>query len=292
MTSTLTPTVVENRYDILFLFDVEQGNPNGDPDQGNTPRLETETGHALMTDVCIKRKIRNVIAELLRPNTPGFDLYVRSDRALQESREIALANVDPSDPRLNTNEGRAQIMCEACVDVRMFGAALGITKSKSPCNSVCGPVQVGMARSFDPVSPQNHAITRMAREDTKEKESKMNQQMGSKSILPYALFGVKIFINPTRAKATGLTEEDVEILKEALKTMFHHDMSATRGFISPRLCVAFKHESIYGNANASDLFSRVLVQKKVEGYPASYGDYDITMNTDNLPEGVTLERWI
>lgn len=291
MTTTLTPAIVENRYDILFLFDVENGNPNGDPDQGNTPRIETETGHGLVTDVCIKRKIRNVINELIRPGAPGYDLYVRADRALQESREIALDNIDASDPRLETPEGRAQIMCEACVDIRMFGAALGITKADKPCKSVTGPIQIGMARTIDPVVTQEHSITRMAREKTDEKESKMNQQFGSKAILPYALFAVKIFINPSRAKATGLTTEDVEVFQKALKTMFMHDMSAIRGFISPRLCVAFKHDSAYGNAPAHELFDMIQVTKKVEGYPTSYADYEVIVGEREIP-GVTMERWI
>lgn len=300
---TLMAPVVENRYDIIFLFDIENGNPNGDPDMGNTPRVETDSGHIVMTDVCLKRKIRNAIFDILKPSTPGFDLYVRADRALQESRELALDNVDPSDPRLKTQEGRSKIMCETCVDIRMFGAALGISKSddesddgsKKParsCNNITGPIQVGMARTFDPAPFQEHTITRMAQESTEKKEAKKNRQFGSKAVVPYALFGVKIFINPTRAKITGLTEEDLDIFKNALQIMFSNDMSSTRGFMSPRMCVAFKHELPYGNAHAHNLFDRLKVQKTVDGNPLSYNDYKVTLDEKNLPEGVEIEHWI
>lgn len=281
------PPVINNRYDIFLLFDVENGNPNGDPDNSSYPRIENETGHGLMTDACIKRKIRNVIFDVLRPNTPGFDLYVRHDRALEESREIALAP-HKDDPRLKDDKQRALLICERCVDIRMFGAALGITNSADI--NLLGPIQISMARTFDEVSPQSHTITRMARD--KASDDKSNRQIGSKTVLPYALFGVKIFINPNQAKNTGLTQDDVELFKEALQHMFRHDMSSMRGLISPRLCVAFKHESSLGNAHAHTLFERVSVTKKVEGFPASYGDYDVTVNEDDLPRGITLERWI
>ncbi len=294
-------TPIANRYDFVYLFDVQNGNPNGDPDAGNAPRIDPETGHGFVSDVCLKRKIRNFIclAKGTADGNPdsGYDIYVKEKAVLNNQHGRAYENLD-LDPKVKgakraENVDRARRwMCETFFDVRMFGAVMSTDVN---CGQVRGPVQFAFATSADPIVPLEQSVTRMAVTTEKEAESQSgdNRTMGRKSIVPYALYRAHGFVSPQLASQTGFSEEDLSLLKQSLAMMFEHDRSAARGQMAAQACIAFRHESALGNAPAHKLFERVTVTKKDAGKPArSIGDYDIEIDESGLPSGVTVERWV
>lgn len=288
---------IKNRYDFVILFDVENGNPNGDPDAGNAPRIDPETGLGLVTDVCLKRKIRNYV-EMVKENDPAYRIYIKSGVPLNRSDAEALtalevdkdlAKVKKSDPDLDIK--LRDWMCSHFYDIRTFGAVMTtFVKNKLNCGQVRGPVQLGFARSVDPIAPQEVTITRVAI-TTEEDAEKKGTEMGNKQIVPYGLYRAEGFVSANLArKVTGFSEEDLELLWEALLNMFENDHAAARGKMVLRELIIFKHDSELGNAPSYKLFDAVTVQRK-EGVlvPRSYKDYVVTV-ADTLPEGVHCQR--
>lgn len=288
---------IKNRYDFVILFDVENGNPNGDPDAGNAPRIDPETGLGLVTDVCLKRKIRNYV-EMVKENDPAYRIYIKSGVPLNRSDAEALTalEVDKDLAKAKKNDPNLDIklrdwMCSHFYDVRTFGAVMTtFVKNKLNCGQVRGPVQLGFARSVDPIAPQEITITRVAI-TTEEDAEKKGTEMGNKQIVPYGLYRAEGFVSANLArKVTGFSEEDLELLWEALLNMFENDHAAARGKMVMRELIIFKHDSELGNAPSYKLFDAVTVQRK-EGVlvPRSYKDYVVTV-ADTLPEGVHCQR--
>jgi len=284
---------VDRRYDFALLFDVKNGNPNGDPDAGNAPRIDPETGHGLVTDVCLKRKIRNFICLVKGSNgqlEPSYDIYVK-ERAilnLQHQRAHEALGLKDYDGKDKTDRARAW-MCQTFFDIRMFGAVMTLGVN---CGQVRGPVQLAFARSVEPILALEQSITRMAVATEREAEEQAKKQegaartMGRKDIVPYGLYEAHGFVNPYLAADTGFSKEDLELLWQALKMMFEHDRSAARGEMASRKLVVFEHESMLGNAPAHALFQRIDVRRKDQTRPArSFEDYEITVKTDNMPAG-------
>lgn len=289
---------IQNRYDFVLLFDVKDGNPNGDPDAGNLPRVDAETGMGLVTDVCLKRKIRNYVG-LAKGEQPPFEIYVKEKAVLNNQHKrayegIGAADVLEGDDKKRkggdkVNEARAW-MCKNFFDVRTFGAVMSTGVN---CGQVRGPVQLTFARSVDPVVALEHSITRMAvaTEAEAEKQGGDNRTMGRKFTVPYGLYVAHGFISAPLAEQTGFGEEDLALLWEALANMFEHDRSAARGEMATRGLYVFKHESKMGNAHAHDLFKRIRPQlKSGVTVPRSFEDYDILVDDTNLPNGITLTR--
>lgn len=279
-----------NRYDFVLLFDVKDGNPNGDPDAGNLPRMDAETGNGLMTDVSLKRKVRN-FAQLAKGNERGYDIFVKEKAVLNTL--IDQAHEQPEVLAKEKGEKTAaarDYMCKRFFDVRTFGAVMSTGKN---AGQVRGPVQLTFARSIDPIIAQEHTITRMAvtTEADAEKQDGDNRTMGRKHTVPYGLYMAHGFVSSFLAKQTGFSEGDLELLWQALAEMFEHDRSAARGEMTTRGLFVFKHESELGNAPAHSLFERVQAKLK-EGVavPRNFTDYDLTVNEAALPSGVTLIR--
>ena len=292
------------RYDFVFLFDVRNGNPNGDPDAGNAPRIDPETGHGLVSDVCLKRKIRNYIA--LRQNADGepkdgYDIYVAERAILNQQHERAYkalaerGEIDPKKPQPGDEDKARQWMCQTFFDVRMFGAVMSTGVN---AGQVRGPVQLTFSSSIDPIVSLEQSITRMAvttekeADDQNKKQSGQRRTMGRKEIIPYALYRCHGFINPFLAKQTGFSKEDLDLLWEALKNMFEHDRSAARGEMAAQKLFVFEHASPLGNAPAHRLFDRVQVRRKnADAPPRAFSDYHIDpAPLRDLPEGVTLHE--
>lgn len=276
---------IENRYEFVMLFDVENGNPNGDPDAGNMPRIDPETSYGIVTDVCLKRKVRDYVA-LVKEEEPGYQIYVRDGVALNSQHERAYKKygIEPSKnlPKdVETAEKLTGFMCENFYDVRTFGAVMTTSVN---CGQVRGPVQINFAKSIDPVVTQELTITRVA--VTKEGEDKVHE-MGSKHIIPYGLYRVEGYISANLAKkVTGFSDEDLELFWEALINLFEHDHSAARGKMVTRKLFVFKHQTVLGCAPSHLLFERVSV-KNLSGKPArAFTDYEVSVNTENLPKGV------
>ncbi len=282
---------MNNRYDFIFLFDIKDGNPNGDPDAGNLPRLDAESGHGLVTDVCLKRKIRNFVS-LTKADAAGYDIYVREKAVLNQQHARAYTALEKKSEKGKEEQGVRDWMCKNFYDIRSFGAVM---TTEVNCGQVRGPIQFAFARSIDRIFSAEHAVTRCA--VTTERESVAqdggNRTMGRKFTVPYALYRSHGFINPFLAKQTGFSDDDLELLKASLRQMFDFDRSAARGLMAPRRCIAFKHASALGNAAAHKLFDLVTV-KKNDGVdaPRQYTDYTVTIDTANLPAGVTVEEWI
>ena len=288
---------IKNRYDFVILFDVENGNPNGDPDAGNMPRIDPETGYGLVTDVCLKRKIRNYV-ETVKENDENYRIYIkdtvplnRSDadaiKALGISEDLKAAK--KSDPDIDRR--LRNYMCEHYYDIRTFGAVMTtFVKGALNCGQVRGPVQLSFARSVDTIIPQEVTITRVAITTEADAEKK-GTEMGRKYIVPYALYRAEGYVSANLArKTTGFSEDDLQLLWEAILNMFENDHSAARGKMAVRELIVFKHSSELGNAPAYKLFDAVTVQRKDPTPPArSYRDYTVTVS-DALPEGVTCER--
>jgi len=288
-------TNVHNRYDFVLLFDVQDGNPNGDPDAGNMPRFDPETGQGLVTDVALKRKIRNFVALSQadsdgRPNA-GYRIYVQEGAILNRLHEEAYKSLglEPKAKKAKDNKEKAQArMCETFFDVRTFGAVM--STGDADAGQVRGPVQLTFARSIDPVFARDFAITRMA--VTNEKDAEKERTIGRKHQVAYGLYRAHGFISPSLADKTGFSEADLAILKRALKDMFEHDRSAARGLMTTRRVIAFRHESKLGNASASALFDRVRVARRDPASSArAWSDYEVSVDESDLPAGIAIEEW-
>ena len=293
---------IKNRYDFVILFDVENGNPNGDPDAGNMPRIDPETGYGLVTDVCLKRKIRNYV-EMLKEDAPDADnyrIYVKEGVPLNRSDAEALEHngLTPKDDLKKAKKSDPEIdrklrdyMCANFYDIRTFGAVMTtFVKGALNCGQVRGPVQLSFARSVDPIVPQEVTITRVAITTEADAEKK-NSEMGNKHIVPYGLYRAEGYVSANLArKTTGFSEEDLQLLWQAILNMFENDHSAARGKMAVRELIVFKHATELGNAPAYKLFDSVTVERKDRSKPArSYSDYTVTV-AETLPEGVTCER--
>jgi len=310
-----------NRYDFVVLFDVANGNPNGDPDAGNMPRLDPETNHGLVSDVCMKRKVRNFI-ELAKADELGAGIYVREGSVLNDTHREAYKALRPDNPKISKesklnpqNDDEAKFvrdfMCRNFFDVRTFGAVMSTGIN---CGQVRGPVQFSFAQSVEPIVPLEISITRMAATNEKEKAERQqgddgnerteNRTMGRKHIVPYGLYRAHGFVSAKLSEKTGFSDSDLDLLFEAISNMFEHDRSAARGEMAVRKLIVFKHECALGNAPAHTLFERVKVGRNIDGLfravndpgldnrsPARcFGDYKVEIDKLNLPEGVTLEE--
>ncbi|MDO4291662.1 MAG: type I-C CRISPR-associated protein Cas7/Csd2 [Eubacteriales bacterium] len=292
---------IKNRYEFVILFDVENGNPNGDPDAGNLPRIDPESGYGLVTDVCLKRKIRNYV-QAVKEEQEGFQIYIKEDVPLNRSDGLAcryvgtdekgLKDAKKSDPDIDLKI--RDFMCRNFFDIRTFGAVMTtFVKAALNCGQVRGPVQLGFARSIDPIVSQEVTITRVAITTEKDAEGKQTE-MGRKNIVPYALYRTEGFISANLArKVTGFSEEDLELLWEAIINMFEIDHSAARGKMSVRELIVFKHSKELGDCPAYKLFDAVKIRKK-EGveYPRAYSDYEVAVDSSAIPETVEMTRKI
>ncbi len=289
---------LNNRYDFALLFDVKDGNPNGDPDAGNLPRLDAETGEGLMTDVALKRKVRNFVG-LVKGEQPPYEIYIKEKAILNKTHERAYEGIGKSELLKGddkkrkgsdaVNEARAW-MCKNFYDVRTFGAVMSTGVN---CGQVRGPVQLTFARSIDPIVALEHSITRMAvtTEAEAEKQDGDNRTMGRKHTVPYGLYVAHGFVSSFLAKQTGFSEDDLQLFWQALGQMFEHDRSAARGEMSTRGLYVFKHDSELGNAPAHTLFDRIRPKlKDGVSVPRSFTDYDVSVNEADIPKGVTLIR--
>ena len=294
--------IIKNRYEFVILFDVENGNPNGDPDAGNMPRVDPETGLGLVTDVCLKRKIRNYI-ETVKEDEPGYRIYIRDNVPLNRSDNEAYLALNVTDKNIKEKKKEdpeldkkiRDWMCGNFFDIRTFGAVMTtFVKSALNCGQVRGPVQLGFARSIEPVIPQEVTITRVAITTEADAEKK-GTEMGRKYIIPYGLYRCEGYISANLArKTTGFTEDDLELLWNAILNMFELDHSAARGKMAVRELIVFKHDSELGCAPAYKLFESVrVVRKEDDGTPArSYSDYLVTVDETSLPSGITCTRMV
>lgn len=282
---------LKNRIDFVYIFDVQDGNPNGDPDAGNLPRMDAETGMGLVTDVCLKRKVRNYV-QIAKGCTEGYDIFIKEkavlnnliDAAHEEERVKQAAEKD------KTAEARA-VMCRKYYDIRAFGAVMSTGKN---AGQVRGPIQLTFARSVNTIAAMEHSITRMAvaKEEDAKKQKGDNRTMGRKATIPYGLYVGHGFVSANLAQQTGFSEEDLALFWEALKNMFDVDRSAARGLMSARKLIVFKHESVLGNAPANRLFDLVNVEKICDGAPRKFADYKVIIDKDSIPGGITLEELI
>lgn len=280
---------LKNRIDFVYIFDVQDGNPNGDPDAGNLPRVDAETGMGIVTDVCIKRKVRNYV-QVAKGLANGYDIFVKEKAVL--NNEIDKAH-DDAKVKVAQNKIAAarQYMCEHYYDIRTFGAVMSTGKN---AGQVRGPIQLTFARSVNPVATSEHSITRIAVATPKEAESQNgeNHTMGRKATIPYGLYVCHGFISANLAQQTGFTEDDLALFFDALKNMFDLDRSAARGLMSAQKLIVFRHASELGNAPANKLFDLVKVEKTTNDVPRSFKDYAVSINTSALPNGVTVEELI
>lgn len=288
---------LSNRYDFVLLFDVKDGNPNGDPDAGNLPRLDAESGHGLVTDVSLKRKVRNFVG-LVKGEQPPYEIYVKEKAILNKTHERAYVAIGAEGDLKGEGKKRKgsgdsvtrarDWMCANFFDVRSFGAVMSTGVN---CGQVRGPVQLTFARSIDPIIAQEHSITRMAvaTEAEAEEQGGDNRTMGRKHTVPYGLYMAHGFVSSFLAKQTGFSEEDLSLLWQALGQMFEHDRSAARGEMATRGLYVFKHDSDLGNAPAHALFERIRPKIKTDVMvPRSFGDYEITVDESEMPHGVQL----
>jgi len=281
---------VSNRYEFVLLFDVKDGNPNGDPDAGNLPRIDPETGNGLVTDVCLKRKVRNYVG-LVKGEEPPYEIYVKEKAVLNRAHERAYKKYDlkPESKKLPKKEEDAKKvtgwMCKNFFDIRSFGAVMS---TEVNAGQVRGPIQMGFARSVERIFTGEHSITRMA--VTKEEDLEKERTMGRKFTIPYGLYEAHGFISAPLAKQTGFSEEDLDLFWNALMNMFDHDRSAARGEMATRKLIVFKHDSALGNAPAHKLFDLVKVASAEgrEGPARTFSDYTVTIDRDNCPKGVEL----
>ena len=318
------PDPLTRRLDLVVLFDVANGNPNGDPDAGNMPRMDPETGHGLVTDVCLKRKIRNYV-ELTREGEAGQRIYVTEGAVLNEKHREAYVAQRPDDPKVakapkltpgSDDEARAirQFMCDTFFDIRTFG---GVLSTGINAGQVRGPVQFAFARSVEPVLPLEVSITRMAATSEKEKNERGEGEdesekrgdkrtMGRKHVIPYGLYRAHGYVSAALAPRTGFSQDDEDLLIEALRDMFEHDRSAARGEMATRKVIGFRHDGKFGNAPAHALFDRIKVWRNVGGETRTIGDqrldnlpparafsdYAVTIDHDGLPDGVEVIEFL
>ena len=293
---------IRNRYDFVILFDVENGNPNGDPDAGNMPRIDPETGLGLVTDVCLKRKIRNYV-DMVKEGEAGYQIYIQEKVPLNrmDKRAIEYVNLDPDDEKALKKAKKddpdldvklRDFMCRNFYDLRTFGAVMTtFVKANLNCGQVRGPVQLGFARSVDPIMPQEVTITRVAITTEADAENK-GTEMGRKYIVPYGLYRAEGFVSANLArKVTGFSEDDLSLLWQAIINMFENDHSAARGKMCVRELIVFKHDNELGNAPAHKLFDAVKVCRvNADTAPRSYSDYSVEVDMASLPAGVTCQR--
>lgn len=292
---------IKNRYEFVVLFDVENGNPNGDPDAGNMPRIDPESGYGLVTDVCLKRKIRNYV-DTVKEGEAGYRIYIKEDVPLNRSDneayihlgvdEKSIKELKKKDP--DADKKIRDFMCGNFFDIRTFGAVMTtFVKASLNCGQVRGPVQIGFARSIDPIVSQEVTITRVAITTEKDAENK-STEMGRKNIVPYALYRAEGYISANLArKVTGFSEEDLELLWDAILNMFEHDHSAARGKMAVRELIVFKHSKELGDCPAYRLFDAVEVTRKEDViYPRKYQDYEVEIHGEQIPETVEVTRMV
>lgn len=278
---------IKNRIDFVYIFDVQDGNPNGDPDAGNLPRVDAETGLGLVTDVCLKRKVRNYV-DVAKAGMSGYDIFIQEAAVLDNRvEEIYATDAVKKEKEKDKRKMTAKTaLCEKYYDIRSFGAVIA-TKDKQ--GQVRGPIQLTFARSVDPIFSHTHAITRMA--VTKEADKDKERTIGRKSTVPYGLYVAHGFISANLAKQTGFSDEDLTLFWSALENMFDNDRSAARGLMSARGLIVFEHSSELGNAPANKLFDRVKVVRKEDVVtPRGIDDYSITVDEENMPSGVSCNR--
>ena len=290
---------LNNRYDFVLIFDVRDGNPNGDPDAGNLPRVDAESGHGLVTDVALKRKVRNFVG-MVKSEEPPYEIYIKEKAVLNKTHERAYIEVGAGDELKGDDKKRKgsgatvdkarNWMCKNFYDIRTFGAVMSTGVN---CGQVRGPVQLTFARSVEPIVSLEHSITRMAvaTEAEAEKQQGDNRTMGRKHTVPYGIYVAHGFVSAFLAKQTGFSNDDLELLWQALEQMFEHDRSAARGEMSTRGLFVFKHDSELGNAHAHSLFDRITVRRK-EGVEVArnFTDYEVSIDQADMPLGVTLDR--
>lgn len=285
---------LDNRYEFVFLFDVKDGNPNGDPDAGNLPRVDAETGQGLVTDVCLKRKIRNYVG-MVKGEQPPYEIYVKEKAVLNRNHERAYIEYDLKleSKKLPKKEEDAKKvtgwMCTNFFDIRTFGAVMS---TEINAGQVRGPVQLNFARSVEPVVSAEHSITRMAvaTEKEAERQSGDNRTMGRKFTIPYGLYRCHGYVSANLAKQTGFGDDDLALLWESLVNMLDHDRSASRGEMSPCGLYVFKHESAIGNAPARKLFDLIEVNRVNDGPARSFKDYSVDIDESEMPAGVELQK--
>lgn len=282
---------LKNKIDFVYVFDVQDGNPNGDPDAGNLPRIDAETGEGLVTDVCIKRKVRNYVQVAKRTEEgqeEGYDIFIKEKAVLNDEIDKAHDDSEVKAAKDKTAAAR-KFMCKNYYDIRTFGAVMSTGKN---AGQVRGPIQITFARSADPIATAEHSITRVAVATPKEAENQKgeNHTMGRKATIPYGLYVCHGFISANLAKQTGFSEEDLKLFFEALKNMFDIDRSAARGLMSAQKLIVFRHDSELGNAPANKLFDLVHIKKTTGTAPRSFKDYEVTI--DKAPSGVTIEELI
>lgn len=283
---------LNNRIDFVYLFDVQDGNPNGDPDAGNLPRVDAETGEGLVTDVCLKRKVRNFV-QAAKNCAEGYDIFIKEkailNNLIEESDDAPEVKANKSKDK---TDARRAVMCKKYYDIRTFGAVLSTGKKEKNAGQVRGPIQLTFARSVGPISPLEHSITRMAvtTEKEAEKQDGGNRTMGRKSTVPYGLYVCHGFISANLAKQTGFSQEDLDLFFEALKNIFDLDRSAARGLMSAQKLIVFRHDSELGNAPANKLFDLVSISKK-EGVDVarSFADYEVSIDEAGVPQGVKVD---
>ena len=280
---------LKNRIDFVYIFDVQDGNPNGDPDAGNLPRVDAETGMGLVTDVCLKRKVRNYI-QTAKGQADGYDIFIKEKAVLNTLIDKAHDDSDVKDAKDKTEAAR-MYMCKNYYDIRTFGAVMSTGKN---AGQVRGAIQLTFARSADTIATAEHSITRMAvaTEKEAEKQGGDNRTMGRKATVPYGLYVCHGFISANLAQQTGFSEEDLQLFWDALKNMFDVDRSAARGLMSAQKLIVFKHDSVLGNAPANKLFDLVKVKKVCDGAPRSFSDYTVTIDKEGLPANVTVDELI
>ena len=283
---------LKNRIDFVYIFDVQDGNPNGDPDAGNLPRVDAETGMGLVTDVCLKRKVRNYV-QVAKQLSNGYDIFIKEKAVLNTLIDAAHEDesVKKAEEKDKANAAR-DIMCKKYYDIRTFGALMTTGKN---AGQVRGPIQMTFARSVDPITALEHSITRMAVATEKEAEKQKgdNRTMGRKATVPYGLYVCHGFISANLAQQSGFSQEDLDLFFDALKNMFDIDRSAARGLMSAQKLIVFKHDSVLGNAPANKLFDLVKVERKDKSAPArSFADYEVTIDKEHMPAGVTIEELI
>lgn len=281
---------LNNRIDFVYIFDVQDGNPNGDPDAGNLPRVDAETGMGLVTDVCLKRKVRNYV-QVAKECASGYDIFIKEKAVLNTlidaSHEDESVKAKTKDA--DKTEAARMVMCSKYYDIRTFGAVMSTGKN---AGQVRGPIQFTFARSADPIAVAEHSITRMAVTNERDKaENGDNRTMGRKATVPYGLYVCHGFISANLAKQTGFTEDDLALFFEALQNMFDVDRSAARGLMSAQKLIVFKHDSVLGNASANKLFDLVKIEKVCSGAPRSFKDYKVEI-ADCPYSGVTVEDMI
>ncbi|MCH4211804.1 MAG: type I-C CRISPR-associated protein Cas7/Csd2 [Prevotella sp.] len=280
---------VKNRIDFVYLFDVQDGNPNGDPDAGNLPRIDAETGMGLVTDVCLKRKVRNYV-QTAKNLADGYDIFIKEKAVLNNEINEAYDDekVKSADDKSKSVAART-IMCKRFYDVRAFGAVMTTGKN---AGQVRGPIQLTFSRSVEPISQAEHSITRIAvaTPQEAEKQNGDNHTMGRKSTVPYGLYVCHGFVSANLARQTGFSEEDLNLFWNALKNMFDEDHSAAHGLMTAQKLIVFRHDSELGNVQASRLFDLVHIDKIIEGPARKFSDYKVSIDRDHLPDNVKLEE--